>query len=163
MAAVFKVAEGVPCRSCGAVLAPLGKNDFGLCGNCWTQAILYCGGTVDLRRKDQKQPSKITEDDVNSWLAHKLVKDIRRLTRDGIIGRCEAISGWSAGNPGTQCALAAITHREGHKVCRGHFKATEPVFVSDEQSNHYEMLREIIRHLASVDGRFAQMIREVSL
>lgn len=162
MAAVFKVAEGVPCRACGAVLAPMGKNDFGLCGNCWTSAILHCGGAVDLRRKDEHQPSKITEDDVNSWLAHKLTKDVRRLTRDGMVGRCEAVSGWGYGNPGSQCAKAATEYRDGHKVCYRHKHATAPVFVSDKQADHYEMMRGNILHLAAADPLFAKMIREAA-
>lgn len=163
MAAVLTVAKGVPCRACGAVLAHPGRNKFDICGNCWTQVILHCSGTVDLRRRRQSKlsnPSTFTEEDVNSWLAHKLVKDIRRLTRTGIVGRCEAMSGWSSGNPGTQCACAATEHRDGHKVCGRHAKATAPVYVTDEQTDHYQMLSGIIRHLASVDVRFAQAVRE---
>ena len=161
MEAVFKVAEGVPCHACGAVLAPVHGNEFGLCGNCWKQAVNHCGGTIDLRKANQYKAERVTENGVNGWLAHKLVKDIRRLTKDGMVGRCEAVSGWGYGNPGTQCAKSATEHREGHKVCYRHARATAPVYVTDEQTDHYKMLSGIIRHLASVDGRFAQMIREV--
>lgn len=87
MATVFKVANGVPCRACGAVRAAASSNDFGLCKNCWGGVVRHCGATVDLRRRAGHKPTEVCEEDVNSWLAHRLRLDVRRLSRDGIVGR----------------------------------------------------------------------------
>lgn len=161
MAAIFKIAEGVPCRACGAVLAPAGGNEFGLCANCWKAVGMHCGATFDMRRGKQRLDG-ITEDDVTGWLAHKLITDLKRLQRDGMVGRCEAISGWAAGHPGTQCAKPATHHRDGHRVCGKHAKATSPAYVGDVPNDPYLMLRDIMSDLTATDPRFAEIVREVA-
>lgn len=161
MGAIYKIAQGVPCRACGAVLAPEGGNEFGLCANCWKAAAMHGGVNVDMRRTSNGR-NPMTEDVVTSWLAHKLVTDLKRLKRDGMVGRCEAISGWAAGHPGTQCAKAATHYRDGHRVCGKHAGATAPAFVGDVPNDPYLMLRDILSDLAVADRRFAEIIREVS-
>lgn len=161
MAAIFKIADGVPCRACGAVLAPAHDNAFGLCAHCWTQACLFVGAEEDLRRHGggRGQP---TDEDVTAWLGSKLVKDLKRLERTGLSSRCEAISGWAYGRPGTQCAKVATDTRDGHFVCYRHANATAPVYVGDEQSDPYIVLRDLMARLRVKDERFAAIIREVA-
>lgn len=161
MAAIYKVASGVPCRACGAVLAPAGSNEFGLCENCWTEARLHAGVTYDMRRTSPAT-GVLTEDQVTAWLAHKLVKDLKRLRANGVVGRCEAVSGWVYGHQGTQCAKVATGRRDGRLVCGLHRNASQPRFVGEDPADGYEMLKVIIADLANADDRFAAIIREVS-
>lgn len=163
MTAVFKIAEGRPCRACGAVLGPISSNGYDLCGNCWTSVKMSCGVSVHLSRKDDGRPvSSVTQADVNSWLAGKLLKDLKRLTNTGMVGRCEAVSGWGYGNPGAQCAKSATLMRDGHKVCGKHHGATAPVYVGDDSVNYYSVCRDIMVELAGVDGDFADVVRQVA-
>jgi len=160
MAAIYKIAEGVSCRACGATLAPASDNAYGLCLNCWTSVKLYCGWSYDKRRNDQIEGG-ITEEMVTGWLAHKLVKDLNRMKRDGMVGRCEALSGWAYGSPGSQCAKHATEYRDGHPVCYRHARATAPSFIGDP-TDPYLMLKGVIADLAATDPRFAEIIREVA-
>lgn len=155
MPAAFKT-SGVPCRACGAVLATPDDNRFGLCFTCWLSARAHCGAAA------VKGDLEVTEEGVVSWLASKLVKDITRLRRSGIVGRCEAVSGWSYGHPGSQCALPAIDHRDGHKVCGKHRTALSPTYVSDQQSDGYVMLLDMMRDLAAADPRFGEVLQEAA-
>jgi hypothetical protein len=58
--------------------------------------------------------------------------------------------------------MSATKHRDGHKVCGLHGRATSPVYVTDKQADHYRMLEEILRDLAKADDRFAEVIRKVA-
>lgn len=158
--AIYKIATGVPCRACGAVLAPASGNAFGLCQNCWNSVLVYAGHSYDMRRADPSK-SGISDQLVNSWLAHKLVKDLSRMKRDGMVGRCEALSGWSYGSPGAQCAKHATEYRDGHPVCNRHARATDPSYVGDP-TDPYLMLKAIISELADADARFAEIVAEVA-
>ena len=160
MAAIYKIAEGVSCRACGATLAPASDNPFALCLNCWKSVRLFSGATVDMR-SSMMATKIVTENDVTAWLAHKLVKDLSRMKRDGMVGRCEALSGWAYGSPGTQCAKHATEYRDGHPVCYRHARATDPSFIGDP-TDPYLMLKGVIADLAATDARFAQIIREIA-
>lgn len=159
MAAIYKIAEGVSCRACGATLAPASDNPFGLCLNCWKSVRLFAA-TIDMRRADATTKT-VTDEDVTGWLAHKLVKDLSRMKRDGMVGRCEALSGWAYGSPGSQCAKHATEYRDGHPVCYRHARATDPSFIGDP-TDPYLMLKSVIADLAATDSRFAEIIREVA-
>lgn len=167
MAEAFRpVDNGVPCRACGGVRAPRGHNAYGVCDSCWVSIRIFSGCATDGRRHGEaitKTDADITEADVTAWLASKLVKDLKRFKRNGLVGRCEAVSGWAYGrSQGKQCAHVATQERDGHKVCRGHANATLNVYVNERQSDHYELLRDTLADLRDADPRFASIIREVS-
>lgn len=161
MTAVYKIAEGVPCRACGAVLAPAHNNEWGLCDHCWTKLSGFAGVNFDKRRGEWDY-SIIDDAKVNEWLASELVKTVKRLKKNGIAGRCEALSGWAYGTPGSQCGHVATKYRDGRRVCSLHARATNPVFVGDRESDPYEVIRDAMASLAEVDPRFAEVVREVA-
>lgn len=158
--------EGVPCRACGGVRAPEGMNPYGLCDNCWVSVRLFSGCASDGRRYGEaitKTDKDITESEVTGWLAFKLVKDLKRFKRNGMAGRCEAISGWAYGrNQGKQCAHVATQYRDDHKVCRSHALSLTNAYVNERQSDHYELMRDTLTTLRDADPRFAAIIREVA-
>lgn len=157
----YKVAEGVSCRACGGVLAAYHDNNFDLCKTCWTSVSLFCGAQLDMRR-NRNHGRPISESDVTLWIARKLEQDVRRLSNTGITGRCEAISGWAYGSPGTQCAKGATENRDGFKVCYRHARATAPQYVGSEQADQYTRFSGIILGLGRKDPRFAEMISNVA-
>lgn len=157
MNAIFKVAEGVPCRACGAVLAAKSDNEYGLCLTCWRSVQSAAGVHFDMRRNTQKVPRDMGME-VASWLARKLMRDMRR-THDGyMVGRCEAISNWIEGQPGSQCAKSATEWREGHKVCARHARATSPVYVGSDKSDHYAVFTHLIASLCRKDEAFRRAV-----
>jgi hypothetical protein len=138
--------DGIACRSCGAVRAPhhiYSRPD--VCDNCWGK-FLYA-------RKSIESPGKI-EDDFTKWLARKLILDLKRLEKNGVIGRCEAVSDWMYGRRGYQCAHNAVAIRGGHRVCGLHRNANAPDYESGGSGDPYVILEHLVRRLIAVDARF---------
>lgn len=110
------------------------------------------------------RPMRIRNMDVavSRWLAAKITADAKRVEAGKPPLRCEAISNWSEGRPGTQCGLRATGYRDGRAVCSKHKKATDPVFVGDKRADYYEVLRGILADLSNMDSRFRKIIREVA-
>lgn len=161
MPRLFKIEEGVPCRACGAVSAPAHDNRWKLCDNCWTSVCLFAGISYNHAR-GRWNDDGVTDDTVTGWLARKLVKDLKRLERNGLVGRCEAVTHWQDGNRGLQCGHVATQERDGHKVCRSHAAALTNIYVTDRQADAYGTLRDILSRLVAADARLAEIVREVA-
>lgn len=142
------------CRGCGATSAPSHANEYGLCATCWTQ--------VQYSIRNSKGKSVDAEKAVSLWMAAKLTRDIKRLKTGQPVHRCQAISNWREGRPGTQCGNRAIGYRDGRAVCTKHKSATAPVFVGDSQADYYEVLKGLIVGLAEIDSRFSEILREIN-
>lgn len=157
----YRIAEGQPCRACGGILAARHKNSFGLCKSCWNSASLFCGLRFD-NRQNRNHGRPIAESDVTLWLANKLELDVKSFAKNGIAGRCEAISGWAYGSPGTQCANRASERRDGHVVCNRHARAAAPQYVGTETASPYTRFSDIILDLCRKDPLFSEMISDVA-
>lgn len=152
MPELLTVFTGVACRTCGAVRGPRSESnndglELGVCENCWRAFN---------RWRDERTPA--TEDDFNRWLARKLFLDLRRLQQTGVVGRCEAVSDWMYGRRGQQCALPAMTRKDGHLVCGQHLSARNPAFVETTDPHQpYQMLEVIVSRLVKVDRRLLEV------
>ncbi len=134
--------DAVSCRVCGATHArPPRQEAFGICETCAT-AFKFRNGH-----------HAVTEQDFLMLLAGKLVLDIKRLRRNGILGRCEAVSSWPQAG-GYQCGSNAVEMRSGRRVCGSHAKATSPVFVGTPDSNPYDTISAMILELCVEDDLF---------
>lgn len=149
MAEVFpdQTLPTIACRACGSARAmrpypyPWEPQQIGIgegvCHQCWRAS----GAT--------------SVDDFNKWLANKLIRDLRRLRRLGVVGKCEAIhlGGFQCGNP-------ASTIHNGRRVCTFHGPRAQsaPLF-PDTVTDQYAYLTEIVRSLAVTDSRFADAMR----
>ena len=133
--------DAVSCRVCGATHArpARARAAFGMCDSCYN-AFCY--------RNGNRQP---TEQDFLTLLAGKLALDIQRKQRDGILGRCEAVSNWKYAG-GYQCGHSAKAVRDGRRVCSLHAKAAAPEFVTE--SNPYNTMSAMIRELCEADNEF---------
>lgn len=150
------LAKSIPCRACGAVRGPRAEHDndgmeWEICANCW----------VALQRFTEHGPP-YSDDDLNRWLARKLFLDLRRLQQKGIVGRCQAVSGWIYGRRGQQCALPAIIKlSDGHLVCGQHLQSPRHSleFVDGHNPNGpYEILGCIIQRLVKKDKKLLDTI-----
>lgn len=155
----FKI-EGTACSGCGGTHAIACVNDFGLCERCWTSVALSKGMEFYSTFRSLNRDFPLSDTDVTLWIADKLEKDIGRLIKNGIVGRCEAISRWGYASSGTQCANAAHMRRDGHVVCERHARSRKIQFVG-ETADPYVRLAGLIRNLSKKDQRFAKMIFDV--
>lgn len=159
--AVYLIADGVSCSGCGGVLAGRHENEFSLCESCFYSVELFCGTRVN-RHRTRHPRKRITELDVSQWLANRLKREAAAFSKTGVVGRCEAISGWAYGTPGTQCARSASFRRDGHVVCATHAKASVPQYVGTETANPYTRFAAVLENLCGKDPLFAKMILDVA-
>lgn len=97
------------------------------------------------------------DNDLNRWLARRLTMDAKRMHVRGVTGRCEAIAmgprGWIDGHV-RQCRGRAVAMVEGHRVCGGHARASNPAFINTFENDAYADLQRVVTHLVKVDERF---------
>lgn len=147
------LAEGVACRSCGAVRAPKAEGGFSdVCLTCWNKFTYASKG----------YSAGAAEDNFAQWLARKVFLDIKRMERTGVIGRCEAASGWQYGRLGAQCGHTAITMRGRHRVCGLHAKADRPTFVCEPSDNPYFILQKMLVEAGKKDVSMQRCIRDAA-
>jgi hypothetical protein len=150
-----------PCRACGAKLAPrTEKNQFDICDTCLGSLSVFSGAEYDWDRKAWNV-STLTEETFLAWLARKLVKDMQRHERNGLMGRCEALTN-QGDSLGYQCGLVATRWHEDHKVCSRHANAVQNIYVSERTADYYQIVRDHLTALSAADPRFATIIREVA-
>lgn len=143
------LAEGVSCRACGAGRALASEEALpGVCGNCWN--------------KFQYASAKISrgtiEDNFAEWLSRRLFLSLKRLKKNGVLGRCEACSDWQYGRRGLQCAHDAIVMRGNRRVCGLHQKSDDPRYVSEEADDPYVILAQLMIDLGHRDDRLREAV-----
>jgi hypothetical protein len=120
------------------------------CDTCWSKFSLQ------YNRFLRFQPDAVEADEFNGWLARKLIVDIKRLEKFGVIGGCEAISSWKytndSGNRGKQCLCDALYVRDGRRVCDAHNYSKEVIFVPE--TDGYTVITRLVRHLSKIDDAF---------
>jgi len=129
----------VACRACGAVC---GKHDPSapddICQDCWR-----------LFRVHRSFPPGDLDNDLNQWLARKLFIDMQYLERNGVAGRCEALSHTTH----RQCAFRAIAISHGRRLCGVHRNAEKLVFVGQTYFDPYDTLGAIVSRLVKIDQK----------
>lgn len=146
--------DGVACRACGAVRAPRASDGAlpNVCGDCWRRF-----------QRNRKLSVGALDDDFTLWLSSRLLIDLRRIGRTGVAGRCQAISRWTYGNFGFQCARSATLIRGAYRVCEKHAAATAPKFLNDDpERDPYQIMEGLMRAIAQRDARFADMLHRVT-
>lgn len=147
MSDVFVIPSEFDCRSCGSTHSP-DSGHRGLCEGCWHDLNRWAERT---KIKDRSETT------IARWMARRLMLDATRLTRYGIVGRCEAVSvaerGWLDGLD-AQCRNRATGMRDGRRVCSMHVRATRPLFVGSEAHNPYEDIKRVLTELAKSDPKF---------
>ncbi len=145
--AVFSSAPRCACRGCGAT--HLANAKWGLCERCFDT----------FERFSNKGSHEHSENSVNKWLARKLVMDLRRLQRLGVVGRCEALTRgngqWVYGFD-RQCRQEATAIRDGRRVCGSHKRSDPLILAGDVTHDPYTDLLTLMAELARVDPAFRE-------
>lgn len=148
---VFSEPPKYACRSCGATHL----RESNLPGFC-----AACSDTF-FRFSRSRGWNGVSQNKINTWLARKLMLDLKRLALTGVTRRCEAVArgpgGWMHGF-NTQCRGHASMFRNGRRVCSQHFKATTLIFAGDRPHDPYTDLTAILAGLARTDVRFRECL-----
>jgi len=150
---IFPALEVAPCRVCGATQAAPDAQAFErVCDVCWRKFKYQLG----------KAP--VTRLAFDRWLGRELFLAVQRLNRNGILGRCEAISaraqkyqdGYKCGH---QCARPASTTIDGRLLCGQHAISPNLILIGELLKSPYDTLAELMGDLAQRDDRFRQCLK----
>lgn len=150
--------DGVSCCACGATSAPPARNTGpvrNVCLNCWTEF----GRQLKYDLKSLK--SVEIENNFNGWLSRRVILDLKRLEKNGMLGRCEAVSAWTQGNNGYQCAKWAVMLRDDRPVCKRHGTiALDIMFINSEANDPYNVVRNILVRLCLADDKITAILKD---
>lgn len=148
MANLYGKVDGVECRACGATFAQPDK--YGpFCKPCMNRVRYKFHG------------EKYSDNELNEWLARKLMLHILRLKKYGHVFRCEALTAQDQnGNIGYQCPNYAITKYTEKWVC-SHHREHKYSFINDAM-NPYLYLKNLISEISNKDEKFLKILHDIS-